>query len=380
MSLRRERRENGASRSLRILGVLAILIAPAVASAPAHADPTREDRAAATALFDEARKLADQKKYPEACPKFEAAMRLDPGMGTLFNLSDCYEQLGRTASAWSGFRDVASMAKAENRPEREQVARDRAAALEPKLSKVRILVSADVPSAGLTITRDGSPVPSALVGSPIPFDPGAHVIRVVAEGREPWETKITVPAKGGVMDVQVPALAPKKDATPGPTATATATAAPSVTVSAQPTSTAGPIASGTPWVNPRPWQKPLGIAAAAVGVVGLGVGVGFGFIAKSTFDSSNKADCDEKTGFCNDAGLKTRADAVDQGNIGTAIGIAGGVIGAAGLALWIFSPSAPAGTKTGGSERSPLVAPRSGGLSSVRVAAGAGRMTISGEF
>ena len=33
-------------------------------------------------------------------------------MGTLYNLSDCYEQIGRTASAWSGFRDVAAQAKA----------------------------------------------------------------------------------------------------------------------------------------------------------------------------------------------------------------------------------------------------------------------------
>ena len=363
------------SLRLRILGVLAIVVAPVIASAPAHADPTREDRAAATALFDEARKLADAKKYAEACPKFEAAMRLDPGMGTLFNLSDCFEQIGRTASAWSGFREVASMAKAENRPDREKVARDRAAALEPKLSKVRIAVPADLAGATMTITRDGSPLPSALVGSPVPFDPGAHVIRVVVEGKEPWETKINVPAQGGLLDVQVPALAPRKDGPPA--VTGSPTAAPLVTGSALPTTTAGPVASGTPWVNPRPWQKPLGIAALAAGVVGLGVGVGFGFIAKSTFDESNKSDCDVKTNVCNDAGLKTRLDAVDQGNIGTAIGVAGGVIGAAGLALWIFSPSPPAGAKTAVGDTAPA---KSAALSNVRVAAGAGRLTVSGEF
>lgn len=354
-------------RALGILGVLAMTIAPVIAPTSARAEPTREDRAAATALFDEARKLVGEKKYAEACPKFEAAMRLDPGAGTLFNLSDCFEQIGRTASAWLGFRDVAAMAKADNRPDREKVARDRVAALEAKLSKVRLVVPPEVASAaGLTITRDGSTLPVALVGSPVPFDPGVHVIRVVAEGKEPWETKVTVPAQGGVTDVQVPALSPKKD--PGPTVTAAPTAAPSDTASALPTSTVGPVATATPWVNPRPWQKPLGIAATAAGVVGLGVGVAFGVIAKGIADDSNAKGCDAKTNVCTTAeGLKLRSDAVDQGNIGTIIGVAGGVVGAAGLALWIFSPSAPAGSK-------------SGSLQSVRVAAGPAGVRVTGQF
>lgn len=117
------------------------MIAPAIASAPAHADPTREDRAAATALFDEARKLADAKKYTEACPKFEWRCGSIPAW-TLFNLSDCFEQIGVHGERVVGVRDVAFMAKAENRPDCEKVARDRAAALEPKLSKVRIAVPA----------------------------------------------------------------------------------------------------------------------------------------------------------------------------------------------------------------------------------------------
>lgn len=151
------------------------------------------------------------------------------------------------------------------------------------------------------------------MGSPVPFDPGAHAIRVVVEGKEPWETRSTCACAGGLLDVQVPPLAPKKDGSPA--VTGTPTVAPLVTGSALPTATVGPVASGTPWVNPRPWQKPLGIAALAAGVVGLGVGVGFGFIAKSTFDESNKSDCDAKSNVCNDAGLKTRLEAVDSASM-----------------------------------------------------------------
>ena len=39
--------------------------------------------------------IAAAKKFADACPKFEAAMRLDPGMGIQFNLSDCYEQFDK---------------------------------------------------------------------------------------------------------------------------------------------------------------------------------------------------------------------------------------------------------------------------------------------
>jgi hypothetical protein len=356
------------SRPARLALVLALALGPATLERPAGADPTREDRAAALALFDEGRKLAGEKKYPEACPKFEAAMRLDPGMGTLFNLSDCYEQIGRTASAWSGFRDVAAQAKASSQPDKEKVARDRAAALESKLSRVRLVVPAEVAAAGITITRDGSALPAALVGTPVPFDPGPHTIRVVAEGKEPWETKITVPPQGGTMDVPVPALAPKKvETSPAGSSSAAPTAAPSS--SAGPAGSASASASGAAAPSPRPWQKPLGIGATVAGAAGLGVGIAFGVIAKGTVDEANKSDCDAKTDTCNPQGLQTRAKAVDQGNIGTAIGIAGAVVGAAGLALWIFAPSAPA------------AAPAKGAVvSNVRVGANARGIVIGGDF
>jgi hypothetical protein len=46
-------------------------------------------------------------------------------MGTLFHLSDCNEQIGKTASAWAGC-DVASLADAARQPERAALARERA--------------------------------------------------------------------------------------------------------------------------------------------------------------------------------------------------------------------------------------------------------------
>src|SRR6478609_5986805 len=63
---------------------------------------------AAEALFSEARGLLERGNFSEACAKFEESERLDPGMGTEFYLAKCWEQVGKTASAWAMFRRVAS--------------------------------------------------------------------------------------------------------------------------------------------------------------------------------------------------------------------------------------------------------------------------------
>lgn len=351
---------------------LALALSAATIAPAAAADPTREDRAAATALFDEGRKLAADKKYADACPKFEAAMRLDPGMGTLFNLSDCYEHIGRSASAWSGYREVAAQAKAAGQPDREKAARDRAAALEPKLAKVRLVLPAELASAQLTILRDGSPVPAALAGTAIPLDPGPHTLRVEAEGKTAWETNVTLSAGGGTIDVPVPVLAPKAEApavTSGPAATsAPNSSAPASAASSAPASAASSASEKASSGSPRPWQKPLGIGAAIAGVAALGGGIALGFVAKGTFDDSNKGHCDAKSNVCDGEGSKMRLAAVDQGNIGTALGIAGAVVGAAGIVLWIAAPSGPA------------PAAKAARLSGVKVGVGAGSVEIRGRF
>src|SRR5258708_17552643 len=103
------------------------------ASSVAFDGVSPDDRATAQALFDQAKQLATSGKYADACPKFEESERLDPGIGTQFQLASCYEHVGRIASAWTLFLDVASAARGMKQPEREKVARERAAALEGRI-------------------------------------------------------------------------------------------------------------------------------------------------------------------------------------------------------------------------------------------------------
>ncbi|MEO8183214.1 MAG: hypothetical protein ABI895_30650 [Deltaproteobacteria bacterium] len=186
-------------RSAHTLGVLSLSFA--LWGRPAAA---QSDSAAARALFSEGRQLMGAEKYAEACPKFEESLRLDPGMGTQFNLAHCWDKLGRSASAWALFLDVAAAARAGNQPQREAAAKERAAALEPKLTRLRVVVPEPAPDA--KIFRDDQEVGRAAWGTAMPVDPGDHVIRVTAAGKKEWTQDVKVPPTSRTFSVTVPTL------------------------------------------------------------------------------------------------------------------------------------------------------------------------------
>src|SRR3954464_4457066 len=179
-------------RRRRVPGALAcVLIVVVVEASPPRAVAADTDEAAARALFAEARRLAAAGDYADACPKFEASFRLNPGIGTNFNLADCFEHTGRIASAWARFLDVAAATKLAGQPEREQVAPQRAAALEPRLAHLVLAVAAPAP--GLVVERDQVTVPPSSWGVALPIDPGVHTIKVTAPGKRSWSTEVRVP-------------------------------------------------------------------------------------------------------------------------------------------------------------------------------------------
>ena len=99
----------------------------------------------AGALFDDARALVKSGYYLQACPKFARSLELNPAFGTEFNLADCVEHLGETKRARDLYLDVADKTHAAGQADREQLARERAAALDlPPVAPVA--PSAEVPA------------------------------------------------------------------------------------------------------------------------------------------------------------------------------------------------------------------------------------------
>jgi hypothetical protein len=220
-----------------------------------------DEEATARALFSEGRRLAAAGDYAAACPKFEDSYRLDPGIGTNFNLADCFEHIGRTASAWARFLDVAAATRAAGQGEREKVARARAEALEPRLARLIIVVSQPVD--GLAIRRDGTSVGEASWGVAVPIDPGTHLVEASAPHKLAWSLSAEVPQTPGDVRVEVPVLA---DAPPNPPP-----AAPASVVAAT-----GVQPSAVEVGPPRRARTPVVIALGAVGLAGLTVGTIYG--------------------------------------------------------------------------------------------------------
>ena len=111
---------------LRLLRHLAFLVSLAFIAGIAR-DAHAGDAAAAQALFEQGKKLMAEKKYAEACPKFEESQKLRPGIGTLFNLADCHEKVGKLTAAYQEFKEVVERTKVALQPERQKIAEERVA-------------------------------------------------------------------------------------------------------------------------------------------------------------------------------------------------------------------------------------------------------------
>ncbi len=140
------------------------------------------DAAAAEVLFREGRAATDAGNPKLACEKFRESHRLDPAPGTALNIADCEEALGRLATSWTLFSEVA--AKLPPTDERQAIARARAAALEKRLPRLTLKLSPSVP-ADTTVQRGEVVLRRAALDTPLPVDPGEHRIEVRASGHDP---------------------------------------------------------------------------------------------------------------------------------------------------------------------------------------------------
>ena len=315
----------------RVLPIVLVMLAPGLA----FADPKgTSDPAAAQALFYDARQLMEKGKYTEACPKLEESLRLDQGLGTQFNLADCNEHLGKVATAWAAFLDVAAQSKTANQPDREKLARKRAAALEPRLPKLVVEVPASSPS--VEVKRDGVVIGAAALGTAIPVDAGPHRIVASAPGKQ-WETTVQA-IEGKTARVAVPRELPAAPATAIASTTTTSGVRP--VASGASTELTAPD-TGTTYFPPPVveheggTQRALGWVIAGLGVAGLGVGAGFGISSINKRDQSrNHCVVDA----CDAEGVGLRDDALRHGDIATIATIAGAAAVAGGVVLVLTAP------------------------------------------
>jgi hypothetical protein len=309
-----------------------LLVSIAAAAATVCQPVAAADPATATMLFNEGRRLVAAGKYPEACPKFEESQRLDPGIGTQFNLADCYEHTARLASAWALFLDVASSAGGTGQQARENLARRRAGALEPKLSKLTIEAPKNV--TGLEVRRNGEALGGMLWNNPIPVDPGSYTIEASAPGKKRWSTIATVGPNGATVTVAIPTMENGEDH-PSPSSDGVRAATPESDTSPSPLSAAGGDRSAKV-------ERTVALALGGAGAIGVVIGSFFGLrsIAKHSDYESLCSD-----GVCAASAGPIHDQAVAAGDASTIAFVVSGILFfAGGTVLWLVAPRAGSAT------------------------------------
>lgn len=159
--------------------------------------------AAAEVLFREGRALFDDGKFEAACIRFARSQEIEPAVGTLLNLGDCYKRTGKTASAWMAYRDARELAHARGDERRVALAENEAHQLEPLLARLRIELAGTVP--GFVLLLNGEPIDTSNLAAPIAVDPGELSLEASAPGRKSWYTSLTI-AAGATRTIHVPKL------------------------------------------------------------------------------------------------------------------------------------------------------------------------------
>lgn len=280
----------------------------------ARAEPAAGQLTTARELFDQGRALMAEHQYARACEKFQESQRLDPGGGTLLNLALCSELSGKTATAWVHFRDALRWARSDRRADRVKFAEQHLASLAPKLSRLRIVVAPEARVPGLVVSRDGVLLGGSAWGEPLAIDPGAHLVRATAPGKQTTDLQVSVPPGGNVVTVT---LAPLREVMGPPDHSA---------------SRARP--------NPGKRQQILAGVVGGVGVAVIGVGGFFGWRAVH-----RRNDADElcpSTEHCDPRAFELQQDALSDARVATTFVVGGAVLAVAGGYLFLSAP--PAGS------------------------------------
>ena len=308
----------------------------------------RSDTALAEELYQQGKRLMNEGKHAEACPKLAESQRLVPGMGTLLTLAVCHEGEGKLASAWAEFSEVVPAARRANRQDRAQYAEQRVAALAPRLSRLKIVVPTEAQVPGLVVQLNSATVSTASLGVAAPVDGGTYTVAASAPDRQSWSQQITVKAEKDQQVVTVPLL----ERAPAPVEPS-ASAAPGNTPAAV---TAAPAVSDVPPPTTRP-RWPLYVTAGATVALAAGAAV-TGILALGK--ASDFKDANQNPAFTQEQRQKLRDEATSMGTVSTVLTV--GAIGAGAASLYLFLTQPSSSPSAQGWRLVPLAGPNVAGL------------------
>jgi hypothetical protein len=272
------------------------------AAGTAIAEPV--DATEAGEIFLRGRELAKLGRVDEACALFARSYELDPALGTAVNLADCLEHQGQLGRAWELFDVVAR--NSQNVQSRARLARQRADALQARLAMVIIKLH-DPAIPGLSVRiGDRQMTPAPEIRDLI--EPRDVELIATAPGRSTFRIMLHAVA-GTTVSADIPAFTGLHDE-PGAT------------------------------TRRRRSRVYLAGAITGAGAAGLGISLGFAISARGIYTSAFDHDCMHSGGgvACTPNGKATIDRAGSRADVATGFAIAGGVVVAAGVAVYLTAP------------------------------------------
>ncbi len=152
----------------------------------------------ARSLFLRGQTAYSQGDYENAASLWERAYALDPRIGLQFNLSQCYERLGRLEDAVAALQRYVDGTAPDD--ERLSDARARLLAIRERVGRTAVRLQGGPEGAVLLV--DGEDRGRLPRPDPLLVTPGSHDIRVRAAGYSDFAASVTVPA-GQSVDVGI---------------------------------------------------------------------------------------------------------------------------------------------------------------------------------
>ncbi len=325
-----------ALKTRKLVAATAVGVCLSGLSAVAHAQ-SDEQRAGARSLATEGAMAFNEGRFKDAVELFAKAESLVHAPPHLLFLARAHTKLGQFVKAREAYMKIIKEQFAANAPQAfhdaKVTAEEERKLVEPRIGSLVVKVEGAENVKDLSVTVDGVPISSVLVGVPQPMDPGEHQVAASAPG---WKAQpVSVTLKDAGRQTALLKLEPDGSAPVG-AAPVAAPGAASDALASPATADAGPSGG----------SNGLRIGAyvgLGVGVVGLGLGTVF-----SLQSAGKRSDADEAAKGIGPRGVdagsplaKKIAGLDEDADSAKTLGIVGFVVGgvgiAAGVTLFVLS-------------------------------------------
>ncbi|UQA61183.1 tetratricopeptide repeat protein [Polyangium aurulentum] len=138
------------------------------------------------------RQAAKNGDHERALELFRQSHALEPAPGTLLNIADCEERLGKLSEARKHYAEL--IEELPSTDERRTIAARHAAEIDQRAPRLRVSVARGAPE-GTSVMLDGAPIGVGRAGDARFVDPGRHVIIATAPGHKESRITVTLPER-----------------------------------------------------------------------------------------------------------------------------------------------------------------------------------------